>query len=78
MQRWLAFVQGDDSVKRPGPIKNDNLLVSKQKEKRKGGGTRVLRTWVGAVYQVHRSGRRATIFAFSGLFVFSLGAERPG
>lgn len=27
VQRWLAFVQGDDSVKRPGPIKNTNLLV---------------------------------------------------
>eukprot|EP00752_Nemacystus_decipiens_P010880 g9673.t1 len=27
VQRWLAFVQGDDSVKRPGPIKNENLLI---------------------------------------------------
>lgn len=27
VQRWLAFVQGGDSVKRPGPIKNENLLV---------------------------------------------------
>ncbi|CBJ28649.1 expressed unknown protein [Ectocarpus siliculosus] len=27
VQRWLAFVQGDDSVKKPGPIQNETLLV---------------------------------------------------
>ncbi|CAM9553386.1 unnamed protein product, partial [Ectocarpus fasciculatus] len=27
VQRWLAFVQGDDSARKPGPIQNETLLV---------------------------------------------------
>lgn len=27
VQRWLAFIQGDDASKKPGPIRNETLLV---------------------------------------------------
>lgn len=42
VQRWLAFVQGDDSARKPGPIQNETLLVrafgERNEEKTKDGG----------------------------------------